>query len=171
MDATRPTAPPAPTTPAFRERLLPGAVGWLAVVGIAVFAVIALVPVALEAAAVAGVVTLVAGVVVAVRTAPVVEVAGGELRAGAAHIPVALLGAPRVLDRDGVRAALGPGSDARTYACLRAWVPGAVVVDVHDPADPTPAWLVSSRRPGPLAAALTAAQARAGGPAGAAPGA
>ena len=85
-----------------------------------------------------------------------VVVAGGELRAGSAHIPVADLGEPVVLDRAGVRAALGPGSDARTWACLRAWVRGGVLMPVTDPRDPTPAWLVSSRRPERLASAIVA---------------
>jgi hypothetical protein len=34
-------------------------------------------------------------------------------------------------------------------------VPGGVRVDVADDDDPTPYWLVSSRRPAALAAALT----------------
>lgn len=142
------------------ERLWPGPGGWAAVVGFALVVLIALVPVDPTIAAVVAVATaVVAGTLVAV-TSPRVTVADGVLRAGRAHIPVGLLGEPRVLDRAGVRAALGPGSDARAFACLRSWLPGAVEVAVVDPADPTPTWLVSSRRPTTLRDALLAEQRR-----------
>lgn len=143
-----------PPAASHRERLWPGPLGWSFVLGFAVFAFITLLPVDGTAAVVAGAVGLVTGAVVAVRTSAVVAVHDGELHAGRARIPVSALGAARTLDREGVRRALGPGSDARTFACLRAWVPGAVEVDVVDPADPTPRWLVSSRRPSALLAAL-----------------
>ncbi|WP_199424215.1 DUF3093 domain-containing protein [Actinotalea solisilvae] len=142
----------------YRERLWPGPLGWSFVVGFAVLVLIALLPVRVDVAVVAALVSLVVALVVAVRTSARVEVADGELRAGAAHIPVTLLGAGSVLDRAGVRARLGPGSDARTFACLRSWIPGAVEVVVDDPQDPTPAWLVSTRRPAALLAAVEAAR-------------
>ncbi|NTW38386.1 MAG: DUF3093 domain-containing protein [Cellulomonadaceae bacterium] len=148
-------------TPPYRERLWPGPLGWGVVVGFAVFASIALVPVDLRAAAVAGLVTLAIGVGAAVASSPLVQVAGGELTAGSAHIPVALLGTGRALDRAGVRLAMGPGSDARAYVLLRSWLPGAVEIDVVDPADPTPTWLVSSRRPADLLTAIESARTQA----------
>jgi hypothetical protein len=141
-----------------RERLWPGPLGWSFVLGFAVFVLVAIVPVDLGAALSGAVVALGAGVVVAVRTSACVEVRDGVLTAGRARIPVDLLGEGRTLDRDGVRRALGPGSDARSYACLRAWIPGAVEVRVDDPADPTPTWLISSRRPAELLAAVEAAR-------------
>lgn len=141
-----------------RERLWPGPLGWCFVVGFAVLVLIALLPVRPDVAAATAALSLVVGVVVAVRTSPVVEVAGGELRAGRAHIPATLLGAVAELDREGVRTHLGPGSDARTFVCLRSWVPGAVVVVVEDAQDPTPAWLVSTRRPAALRAAIESAR-------------
>lgn len=85
-----------------------------------------------------------------------VEVAGGELRAGRAHIPLGLLGAPQVLDEEAARRLRGPGFEPRAFHLLRSWVPGAVLVDVVDPADPTPYWYVSTRRPEQLATAIRA---------------
>lgn len=145
-------------TASHEERLWPGPLGWASVIGFAVVVAVALVPVDVAIGAGVGLVVLAAGVVAAVRTSPVVAVRDGELVAGRAHIPVRHLGAGRTLDADGVRAALGPGSDARTYVCLRAWVPGGVVLPVTDPQDPTPSWLVSSRRPAALLAAVEAAR-------------
>lgn len=155
--------PPAADAPAavsatFVERLWPGPLGWALVVGAGLAAAIILVPMHPVAAVVGGALTLVGAVGVAVRTATTIEVRDGELRVGAAHIPAAALGDPVPLDRDGMRRALGPGSDARAFVCLRAWIPGGVQVPVTDTADPTPSWLVSTRRPRALASAISGAR-------------
>jgi len=143
----------------YRERLWPGPLGWFLVAVAAVVGGVALTPVGRGAMLAGGLVTLVVAVGGAVRTTASVEVRDGELVAGRARIPVRLLGEPVALDRAEVLAALGPGSDARDFVLLRSWLPGAVVVPVHDPADPTPRWLVSSRHAADLAAAITRAQA------------
>ncbi|MGN6252597.1 MAG: DUF3093 domain-containing protein [Marmoricola sp.] len=87
-----------------------------------------------------------------------VEVAGGELRAGRAHVPVTLLGDPQPLDTDGTRRAAGVEADARAYLLMRPYLKRAVRVPLHDPADPTPYWLLSSRRPAALAEAIRRAR-------------
>ena len=51
----------------------------------------------------------------------------------------------------------GPEADARAYLVLRPYVRTAVQVDLADPADPAPYWLISSRHPKRLADALVAA--------------
>lgn len=140
------------------ERLLPGPLGWAFVAGFALFVLVALLPVAPAVAAVVAATTLVVGAAAVAATSAVVVVRDGHLRAGRARIPVALLGHARVLDREEARAVLGPGSDARIFACYRSWLPGAVLVEVVDPQDPTPSWLVSSRSPARLLAALESAR-------------
>jgi hypothetical protein len=52
----------------------------------------------------------------------------------------------------------GPAADARAYLLLRPYLKRAVKVQITDPADPTPYWLVSSRHPEALAGALNAAR-------------
>jgi len=83
-----------------------------------------------------------------------VTVSDGVLRAGRAHIPVELLGTVTALDADQMRRLAGVDADARAHLVLRGYVHGGVRVDVADPADPTPYWLISSRRPAALAAAV-----------------
>lgn len=83
-----------------------------------------------------------------------VTVRDGMFRAGRAQIPVSLLGAPVALDAQASRRLAGVDADARAYLLLRAYVKRSVQVPVQDPADPTPYWLVSTRRPQRLAAAL-----------------
>lgn len=140
------------------ERLLPGPLGWSFVLGFSVFVLVALVVVQPVVAIVVASLTLVAGIAAVAATSAVVAVRDGWLHAGRARIPVTLLGPGRVLDRQEARAALGPGSDARLFACYRSWLPGAVLLPVVDPQDPTPAWLVTSRSPGRLLAAIDGAR-------------
>jgi hypothetical protein len=85
-----------------------------------------------------------------------VEVRHGVLYAGRAHIGLAHLADPRPLDGDEVRIALGVDADARAYLLVRPYVRRGVLVRVTDPEDPTPYWLISSRHPRTLAAALAA---------------
>jgi hypothetical protein len=83
-------------------------------------------------------------------------VASGELRAGRAHIPLALCGAVEPLDREQTRDAGGAGADARAYLVLRPYISTAVRVPIDDPLDPVPYWLLSTRHPERLAAAVRA---------------
>ena len=50
----------------------------------------------------------------------------------------------------------GRDADARAYLLLRPYLKRAVRVEINDPADPTPYWLVGTRRPEDLAEALEA---------------
>ncbi|UJP39187.1 DUF3093 domain-containing protein [Cellulomonas palmilytica] len=157
-DATR--SPHTPRTPAatgasFDEALSLAPLGWVAVAGLVVTVWIALLPVDLVLATVVALVVAVVTVVLVLRWTPRVRVHGGELHAGPAHIPLDLLRDPVALEGPALREALGPGLDARAYVCLRGWIRTAVRVDVDDPADPTPYWVVSTRRPAALVAALT----------------
>src|SRR3954469_18047146 len=86
-----------------------------------------------------------------------VAVEEGDFRAGRARIPIDLLAMPEALDAEGARRAAGVEADARAYLLLRPYLTRAVRVQVVDPADPTPYWLVSTRRPRTLAAILSEA--------------
>ncbi|MBB3044835.1 DUF3093 family protein [Nocardioides sp. LMS-CY] len=87
---------------------------------------------------------------------PRISVDGATFRAGRAHIAAGYVGAATALDADQTRRTAGREADARAYLMLRPYLKRAVRVEILDPADPTPYWLVSSRRPEELARALTA---------------
>jgi hypothetical protein len=87
-----------------------------------------------------------------------VTVRAGELRVDDAHLPVRFVADAVPLDAAGRREVLGVGSDPLAFVVQRPWVGGAVQVVLNDPEDPTPFWVVSSRRPVELAAALIAAR-------------
>ena len=97
-----------------------------------------------------------------------VEVVGGELRAGRAHIAGTHLGSVEALDAEQTRRVAGVEADVRAYLFLRPYLKRAVRVEITDPADPAPYWLVCTRRPDELAGVLTALS-PAAGPNGSAP--
>ena len=84
-----------------------------------------------------------------------VAVLDGVLYAGQAHIPLDLLGPAEPLDADETRRVHGVDADARAFLLTRPYLKRSVKVTVADPADRTPYWLVSTRHPHRLAAALT----------------
>ena len=84
-----------------------------------------------------------------------VSVADGVFRAGRAHIEGRHLGVVEALDAEQTRRTAGPEADARAHLVLRPYLKRAVKVEITDPADPTPYWLVSSRHPEDLAGALS----------------
>jgi hypothetical protein len=98
---------------------------------------------------------LMAGLFVAYGAARV-QVGGGVLRAGRARIGAEHLGTSTALDPEATRRVAGREADARAYLLLRPYLKRAVKVEVVDPADPAPYWLVSTRRPEELVAALGA---------------
>ena len=83
------------------------------------------------------------------------EVGAGDFRAGRARIGSEHLGSAEALDAERTRRVSGPEADARAYLLLRPYLKRAVRVEITDPADPAPYWLVSSRRPEELVEALT----------------
>ena len=84
-----------------------------------------------------------------------VTVRDGVLSAGRARIAVQHVGAVQALDAEATHRLAGRDADARAYLLLRPYLRRAVRIAIDDPADPTPYWLVSTRRPTRLAAALT----------------
>ena len=93
-------------------------------------------------------------VLLAVGSRGRVTVAGGVLHVPGARIPLEHLGDPVVLDREALRRQTGPMADRRSFLVSRPWLHAAVRVLVTDPEDDTPYWVVGSRRPEALAAAL-----------------
>jgi hypothetical protein len=88
-----------------------------------------------------------------------VAVEDGELRVDDARLPVRYVAGVTVIGIEEKRILLGTAAHPYAFVVQRPWVKGAVQVHLDDPADPTPYWVVSSRRPTTLAATLLAARA------------
>lgn len=91
---------------------------------------------------------------------PVVEVTDTEFVAGKARLPLALVGDVAGFSGDEARVQRGQRLDARAYLLIRGWVDPVLKAGVDDVDDPTPYWLVSTRNPAALAAALEATRQR-----------
>jgi hypothetical protein len=84
-----------------------------------------------------------------------VEVDAERLQAGRAVIERVHLGKVEALTGDDARHAFGRDCDPNAYLLLRSYARGAVRVEITDPRDPAPYWVIATRHPDRLAAALT----------------
>ena len=150
-----PTAPPAGLAD-YRERLSPSL--WTLLSAAVAAPMISLVFVPLDAvlALLAGLGVAAALLAALVLSAPVIEVRGGELRVGRAHIPVDQLGDAVALTGDDARQARGPGLSRHAWHLLRPGIDGIVRVEVRDERDPVTEWVFSSRTPDRIVATLRA---------------
>ena len=89
-----------------------------------------------------------------------VAVTGTEFQVDDARLPLGVIADVVALDTAGKREVLGVGAHPLAFVVQRPWIGGAVQVLLDDPADPTPYWVVSTRRPAALATALLDARAR-----------
>ena len=77
-----------------------------------------------------------------------------ELWAGPAHLPASVISRSAEVPKSAKSAAMGRQLDPAAYVLHRGWVGPMVLTVLDDPDDPTPYWLVSSRHPDRLLAAL-----------------
>ena len=88
-------------------------------------------------------------------TSPVVCVDDCVLRAGRARLPLRYVGSVSALDAENMSKARGINGHRSAYVVTRNWCSHTgVLVEVTDHSDPHPYWLITSRDPEGLAAAL-----------------
>jgi hypothetical protein len=83
-----------------------------------------------------------------------IEVSDGELIADGSRVALADVGEVRPLDDAQARALRGPRADPRAHLLIRPYLRKAVYVETSG-ADGPPYWLLFTRRPAELAAAIT----------------
>jgi len=79
---------------------------------------------------------------------------GKELRIVRAHIDIKYLGEVTVLNAPAMRLMRTRDADPAAYLAIRFWIPKGVKITVVDPRDPTPYWLITSKRGEEIAALL-----------------
>ncbi|WP_217132414.1 DUF3093 domain-containing protein [Leucobacter chinensis] len=142
----------------FAERLYPSTSFFLAVLLLIPALTVLFTPYSLQAGIIAGVVAYALVCAIFILTSRKVEVQDGVFNAGGVKIDVKHLGEIEVLDSQQLRVAIGRRLDARAYLCVSGWVHSGVRVTITDPDDNTPYWVVTSRKPKHLAAAIREAQ-------------
>lgn len=91
-------------------------------------------------------IALVLGVVAIYYASSTIEISGGELKIRKAHIPVKYLGSVEVIDKREFALQRTRFADPAAYLATTFWISQGVKVEVIDERDPTPYWLISTRR-------------------------
>src|SRR5258708_20916545 len=94
-----------------------------------------------------------------------IEVSDGELRSGSVTLPLALAGEVAALDEAQATAMRGRRADPSAFMLIRPYLRLAVYIEVTGEHQQRPYWLLGTRRPAALAAAIgrSRPQARTGG--------
>ncbi|TAL41490.1 MAG: DUF3093 domain-containing protein [Salinibacterium sp.] len=142
----------------FRERLWPAPWLFLGTALVIPASLLVFLPINQMVGIVVAVVLYAGCVAMLLRASPVIEVSSGELVAGRARLPISVVGALDAFSGEDARLERGQRLDARAWLLIRGWVDPVVRVELNDEQDPTPYWLLSTRRPAELIAALEAAK-------------
>ncbi len=90
---------------------------------------------------------------------PTIDVTAEMLVAGRARLPLSFVGSVTGYRNDEATEQRGTQLDARAWLMIRGWVSPVVRIDISDPDDPTPYWVISTRNPDALVKAIVGAQA------------
>ena len=142
--------------PLYRERLIPGPGLFVALLLLIPAVALVMQPLNADLSIPFGIGSYVLAAVILLLLSPTIRVADGQLQAGRANISLAHLGDIELLGATALRAAIGPGADARNYLLIRGWIHRGISIAVTDPQDPTPLWVITSRKPVTLAEAIEA---------------
>ena len=93
-------------------------------------------------------------VLIALKTKLELEVDENEFRAGAAHIELRYLGQVTALDSKAMGRLRTRDADPASFLIFRFWRSTGVKVEINDPRDQTPYWLITSKRNKELAEIL-----------------
>ena len=83
-----------------------------------------------------------------------IEVTADLLRVGPARIERKYISGVTSLTSEEMRILRGPKINTEAYMQIRFWISTGVKITISDPQDPTPYWLVSSKKAHQLAGAL-----------------
>lgn len=142
--------------PIYRERLWPAPWVFLATALVIPASLLVFLPISTTVGIICAIALYAAILAALLLTTPVVEVTDALFAAGRARLPLAVVTGAEPFNGAAATAQRGTRLDARAWLLLRGWIPGLVRVELDDPSDPTPYWLVSTRQPTKLAAVINA---------------
>src|ERR1700761_581279 len=93
-----------------------------------------------------------------------IEVTGAVLRAGKKTLALSEVDEVIALDERQAMARRGPQADPAAHILLRPYLRRAVYISLANPAEEVPYWLIATRHPERLAAAIESARTEAGSP-------
>ena len=140
----------------YRERLWASAGLYIATALVIPASLLVFLPINWGVGIAVGLVLYAGCVVILILSSPKIIVTDQEFAAGGAHIPRSLIGEVHSYREPEATLQRGQKLDARAWLLIRGWIGPVVTIENLDPKDPTPYWLVSTRRPDELEAALAA---------------
>jgi len=142
----------------YREKLWPAP--WICISSALVMpaTLLVLFPINIPVGIVTAIVLYVGIVVILIATSPVIEVTDTHFLAGKARLPLRFIGEATGYDGEEAKLERGQRLDARAWLLIRGWISPVVKVEVRDESDPTPYWIISTRRPDAVVAAIEAAR-------------
>lgn len=145
----------------YSERLLPGPWPFITTALVIPASLLVFLPINTTLGVICAAILYTACVVLLIISSPRIEVTESLLIAGRARLPLPNVGEATGFTGTEATQERGPRLDARAWLLIRGWISPVVRVNVDDADDPTPYWLVSTRHPKELIAALK--KARSGG--------
>ena len=148
---------PKPTEPiVYRERVRPNLGTFIAVATLLPAVTLVSEPFDYRIGIAVGLVLVISIWAVLFFLAPVIQVGNSNLVVGRAEIPRNLLGKIEEISKDRIFSERGPNLNPAAYRVFQGTVKTAVKIALNDPNDPTPYWIISTRKPAQLSEALRA---------------
>jgi hypothetical protein len=142
----------------YREKLWPAPWLFLSTALVIPASLLVFLPINTTAGVVAAIVLYSACVAALILGSPVIEVTATEFRAGGARLPLSIVGTVEAFQGEEARAERGLRLDARTWLLIRGWISPVVKIQNLDERDSAPYWVVSTRHPEAVVAAISAAE-------------
>ena len=141
-------------SPLYSERVTPSIWWWVVALVLSAMTSLMVIPLSWIAGIIVPIVVFIAVALTLRSLIPRVTVTQDVLFAGSAHIERSFITGATPMTGDDAFQARGQDLDARAFLVTRPWASSLVKVDIEDPNDPTPYWIVSTHNPDELARVL-----------------
>jgi hypothetical protein len=145
----------------YRERLWASAWVFISTALVIPASLLVFLPINFGAGVIVAIVLYAGCVAILIATSPVIEVTTEQFVAGRARLPIRFIGSVEGFRDDEATLERGQRLDSHAWLLIRGWIGPIVRVDVLDENDPTPYWVVSTRHPEDVVAAIAKARATA----------
>lgn len=125
------------------------------VVGLSAAGILMFAPISITAGIIAALVLLAIMTTMLLLSTPAIVVDRDTIQVGRASIQREFVGTVTAFRKEEATAERGIRLNGLAFMCLRGWIDPVVRIEITDPADRTPYWLTSTRRPEELLAALS----------------
>ncbi len=142
------------TVPRYRERLWPAPWLYFATALVIPASLLVFLPINFLVGVGTAVVLYLGSIGLLLLASPVIEVANGQLRAGRATLPLNAIANTKSARGELARLERGQQLDSRAWLLIRGWIDPVIKIELSDPSDPAPYWLLSTRNPEQLESVL-----------------